>query len=137
MNQEKLQRLLSVGFVIAGLTNIIGMLIISKGLNNPALVAADPNVFSTYGQAMVLVWGLAYLSVAKSFTAVPWLCLAFAIEKLAYVAAWVCWWMNDANQWQPVWDASPLAGFFMLGYGPNDLLFAGMFVAAYFVARSK
>lgn len=135
MTDSKTFAWISAGFVLAGLVNILGMLAVSKGLDNPQLVQADPAVFSTFGQAMILVWGLAYIAVAKQFAAVPWLCLVFFVEKLAYVAAWVIWWAQSAEQFGSLWDADPLTAIFIAGYGLNDLAFGLFFLLAFFVGR--
>lgn len=111
------------------------MLAVSQGLNNPHLVNADPAVFSTFGQAMIMVWGLAYIAVAKQFTAVPWLCLVFFVEKLAYVAVWALWWAQHADQFSSLWAAAPLTAVFIAGYGLNDLAFGLLFLLAFWVAR--
>jgi hypothetical protein len=36
-----------------------------------------------------ILWGLAYISVCKSYTQVRWLGGVFVIEKLVYVIAWL------------------------------------------------
>lgn len=135
MTNNKTFAWVSAGFVLAGLVNILGMLAVSKGLNNPHLVQADPAVFSTFGQVMILVWGLAYIAVAKKFAAVPWLCLVFCVEKLAYVAVWAIWWAHSAEQFSNLWDADPLTAIFIAGYGLNDLAFGLLFLLAFLLSR--
>lgn len=135
MAKANTNTLISTGFIAAGLVNILGMLAVSKGLNNPALVNTDPAVFSAFGQAMILVWGLAYIAVARNFVAVPGLCLVFCVEKLAYVLVWGMWWSQHAEQFSALWSSSALTALFIAGYGLNDLAFALLFLLAFFVAR--
>jgi ABC-type transport system involved in multi-copper enzyme maturation permease subunit len=52
------------GLIAAGLTNIGGVLLFSRGLTNTAINNADPIVMSNFGFLMVIVWGLACLGAA-------------------------------------------------------------------------
>lgn len=131
MQTTRWHAVLTKGFVLAGLVNVLGMLAVSQAFTNQALVDADPGVFSTFGQIMIVIWGLAYLGTAKNFAAVPWLCAAFFVEKMAYVVAWCCWWMQHADQFDELMATSPITGVFIAGYGANDLAFGVMFLAAW------
>jgi hypothetical protein len=112
---------IKLGFVAAALMNIGGVLVFSKGLNNPALNAADPVVMSNFGLVMIMVWGLAYLGAALVRDGIAWLAAAFAIEKLVYFVAWVMWHANHSLS--EVYQADVLAGIFYSIYGLNDLAF--------------
>ena len=70
---------------------------------------------------MIMVWGCAFLAVAKSFHKVKWLVGVFVLEKIAYVIAYVFWFSN--NSLQEVYDQDLLAGIFYSLYGLNDFIF--------------
>ena len=82
--------------ILAALTNA-GMLIFNVGFSKSVPIAAlDPNTFSTFGQFMILVWGLAFLFAGISHDASSSLIwLAFSIEKLCYVCNYVNWHMRN------------------------------------------
>ncbi|MDV3503884.1 hypothetical protein [Marinobacter sp. M-5] len=130
-----MSRWVGPAFLAAGAVNIIGMLMISRGFTNDVLTFADPVVFSVFGQAMILVWGLAYVAVARSWALVPWLCLVFFIEKLFYVGAWIVWWWNSADQFSSILEQDSLTAVFIAGYGINDLAFGLLFLYAFVLAR--
>ena len=132
-----MSRWLGPAFVVAGLVNILGMLLVSRGFSNELLAQAQPQVFSPFGQAMICVWGLAYIAVARAWQALPWLCLVFFVEKMAYVGAWVWWWWASAERFAPIFEQDRLTGLFMAGYGPNDLAFALVFLCAFVLARRQ
>jgi len=112
---------MKLGFVAAAMMNIGGVLVFSKGLNNPVLNAADPVVMSNFGLVMIMVWGLAYLGAAFVREGIAWLAGAFAVEKLVYVVAWVVWQANHSLS--EVYQGDVLAGIFYSIYGLNDLAF--------------
>ena len=76
---------------------------------------------SNFGLLMILVWGLAYISVAKSYHQVKWLVGVFAIEKLIYGVIWTNWMIN--NSISEVYDKDFMAGIFYSIYGMNDWMF--------------
>ena len=130
-----MSRWVSPAFWAAGAVNIIGMLLISRGFTNDALTIADPNVFSSFWQAMILVWGMAYIAVAQSWKMVPWLCCVFFIEKMFYVGAWIAWWRSSSDQFASLLEQDFLTAIFIAGYGLNDLAFGLLFLYAFFVAK--
>jgi hypothetical protein len=119
---------ITLGFQAAGLVNVAGVLLFSLGFTNASLVAWSPVVFSRFGLVCIVLWGLAYLAVARSYTQVPLLVLVFALEKLVYTATWVDWMRRFGSEWPRLWSESPLTAVFYAIYGPNDLLF-GIFFA--------
>jgi len=72
------------GFFLAGLYNFIGILGFTQFFTDTTLMDNDPIVFSWLGQISILLWGLAYWSVAKHFWQVPVLLWIFCVEKLVY-----------------------------------------------------
>lgn len=122
------------GFIAAGLANIIGVLGSSRFLTNEAIPQLDPVVMSTFGLVMILVWGLAYIAVAKSYAAVPMLAAVFCIEKAIYSAVWIQWQLNNSLS-----DAFALdfqAGIFYSIYGINDIVFM-LFFGWVFLTRAR
>ncbi|MFT7051747.1 MAG: hypothetical protein ACJAZK_002364 [Psychroserpens sp.] len=57
---------ISKGFIIAGLMNM-SVLVFSKFFTNSVIPQSDPDVMSNFGLLMMLIWGLAYISVAKTY----------------------------------------------------------------------
>jgi hypothetical protein len=115
------KKTITKGFIASGLSNTVAILIFSKGFTNDVIPETDPVVMSYFGLLMIMVWGIAYIAVAKSFQNVKWLVGVFVIEKLAYVIAYVHWFTN--NSLQQVYDKDLLAGMFFSVYGWNDFVF--------------
>lgn len=119
------------GLIAAGLMNIGGVLVFSRGFTNRAINEADPVVMSNFGLVMIVVWGLAYLGAAASGVRLKWLAGAFAVEKLVYVVAWGLW--LSGNSLAQLYATDAFAGIFFAIYGLNDaafmLFFAWMFFA--------
>ena len=117
------------GFIIAGLVNIVGILIITHGMSSPTLAAADPAVFSQFGIIIIMLWGLAYIGTADFAHSAILLPAAFALEKLAYTVNWVCWLSAHSGELPGLLEQDLLGGLFLAAYGINDGLF-GLFFAA-------
>jgi hypothetical protein len=101
---------------------------------NPIISEFDPDVLSNFGLVMILVWGLAYLSVAKNYAKVKWLIGVFAVEKLIYGLVWTNWMLN--NSVSDVFEKDTMAGLFYSIYGINDWLFSIFFLLV-FIQLSK
>lgn len=114
---------ISKGFWLAAAYNVIGMLVFSKLFMNPVLAEVDPTVFSKTGQIAVVLWGLAYWSVAKAYRHVPLLVLVFACEKLLYSIAWLEWLLAKGETLPAIAGASPLSALFFAVYGAGDFAF--------------
>ncbi|CAM4087302.1 hypothetical protein [Gillisia limnaea] len=113
------------GFIIAGLMNA-SVLIFSRLFTNPTIPEFDPNVMSNFGLLMILIWGLAYMSVAKNYHKVKWLVGIFAVEKLIYGCVWTNWILN--NNISDVYEKDLMAGMFYSVYGINDWVFFVFFI---------
>ena len=113
------------GFVVAGFMNL-SVLVFSKFFNNPIISEYDPVVMSNFGLLMIVIWGLAYMSVANKYHLVKWLVLVFAIEKLIYGIVWMRWMFN--NSVSNVFEKDAMAGAFFSVYGINDWLFCMFFL---------
>ena len=111
---------ISKGFIIAGLMNM-AVLAFSRFFTNPVIPESDPDVMSNFGLLMIIVWGLAYISVAKNYQNVKWLVAVFAVEKLIYGLIWIKW--MSGNSVADVFAKDKMAGLFYGVYGVNDWMF--------------
>lgn len=59
---------------------------------------------------MIVIWGLAYIAVAKKFNYVKWLVAVFALEKFFYGYVWTTWIIN--NNIKDVYENDLMAGMF-------------------------
>ncbi|MCB7479823.1 hypothetical protein [Christiangramia sediminis] len=111
---------ISKGFVIAGLMNM-SVLVFSRFFTNPVIPEFDPMVMSNFGLLMIVIWGLAYISVAKNYQDIKWLVGVFAIEKFIYGYIWINWMSH--NSIADVYDKDLFSGLFYSVYGINDWIF--------------
>ncbi|WP_281188820.1 hypothetical protein [Vibrio harveyi] len=123
-----------LGFIVAAMMNIGGVLIFSRGFNNPVISEFDPMVMSNFGLLMIVIWGLAYLGAASITSGVKWLAGAFTIEKLVYVFVWLQW--IRGNSLGAVYEQDLFAGIFYSIYGLNDFVFM-LFFAWVFLTKRK
>lgn len=114
-------------FRIAGLSNIVGVMVFSLALTNERLIALSPIVLSRFGLVSIMLWGCAYYSVARSYRLVPGLVAVFAVEKAIYVATWVIWMQAHGAELPLLLSESPLTGVFYAIYGVLDFIFATFF----------
>lgn len=121
------------GFIIAGLMNL-SVLLFSKFFTNSIISEFDPDVLSNFGILMIVLWGLAYISIAKNYQHVKWLVAVFAAEKFAYGFNWTNWMLN--NSLSDVFEKDSMAGIFYSIYGINDWLFF-LFFTFVFVKLNK
>jgi hypothetical protein len=129
----KNSKLITKGFIIAGMMNM-SVLVFSRGFTNPVINETDPDVMSNFGLLMILIWGLAYITVAKNYHQVKWLVAVFAIEKLIYGIVWAKWMLH--NRVSDVFEKDSMAGLFYSVYGVNDWLFFIFFLFV-FILLSK
>jgi hypothetical protein len=108
------------GFVIAGLLNMT-ILVFSRFFTNNVIPESDPDVMSNFGLLMIVLWGMAYISVAKNYHRVKWLVGVFAVEKFIYGFIWIKWMLN--NSVLDVFAKDKMAGIFYSVYGVNDWVF--------------
>lgn len=59
--------LFEVGFLLAGLFNVVGMAFVSIGYTNEVLFAVYPSLFSREGCYVITLMGFVYASVAFSY----------------------------------------------------------------------
>jgi hypothetical protein len=116
------------GFFLAGAYNIFGVLLFSKLFTNSLLSSLDPAVFSWLGLVAVMLWGLAYCSVARSYQFVPNLLLVFVLEKMIYTATWLMWLLKNGSTLPALFSDSPLTATYYSIYGAGDFLFGLFFL---------
>ncbi|MCQ8896190.1 hypothetical protein NQT62_07035 [Limnobacter humi] len=121
-------KLIRLGFLSAGLTNLIGMLAVSEAFTNTLFNELSPTVFSNFGAVCIMLWGLAYLSVAHKALEVPLLCLVFAVEKFLYTGTWVVWAQHNWGQLATIQTQSPQTALFYSSYGLIDLAYGLFFL---------
>ncbi|MDX6747724.1 hypothetical protein SHK09_13060 [Polaribacter sp. PL03] len=116
-----MKNIISKGFILSGLSNIVAVLILSRFFTNEFIPKHDNVVMSNFGLLMIVVWGFAYISVAKNYFKVKWIVAVFAVEKLIYGLIWLNWRFH--NDISPIFNEDIFAGIFYGIYGINDLLF--------------
>jgi len=134
MTMTMKSKTITKGFVIAGLINM-SVLVFSKFFTNPVISEFDPDVMSNFGILMIVIWGLAYISVAKNYYNVKWLVAVFVVEKFIYGFAWIRWMLT--NSVLDVFAKDKMAGIFYATYGINDWLFFIFFLLVYIRLRVK
>ena len=114
-------KIIQRGFTIAGLSNILGVIICSRAFTNDVMLATQPEVMGYFGLISIILWGFAYIAVRKSYNQTRWLVGVFVIEKLAYVTAWLTF--ITSRSLSSVYELDILAGIFYTIYGANDFIF--------------
>lgn len=122
------------GFILAGLSNILGVLVFSKGFTNDVMMNTQPGVMGLFGLVCIMLWGLAYIAVSANYAKVRPLVAVFAVEKLAYVAAWLSF--MGTGSLGAVYEQDFLAGLFYAIYGALDFVFMLFFGFVFLKTRS-
>ena len=119
-------------FTLSGFMNTCGLMVFNRGFVEASTIASHaPTVFSIESQLLIMLWGMAYASVARQWKDLPYLSLVFCIEKLLFVIFGSPF-LFDASKRGSAIDliASQediLTGLFLLLAPVNDLLFALVF----------
>ena len=128
-------RFITRGFLAAGLVNVIGVLIFSLAFTNTYLSELYPQVFSSFGLVVIILWGIAYIAVSQSYRHVRWLIAVFTLEKLVYVISWIVWLGQNGAQLPIIFDTSSITGIFYATYGVFDIIFGLFFLRVFFVIK--
>lgn len=131
MNHNIIQK----GFIFAGLSNVFGVLIFSKLFTNQVMMQAQPEVMSFFGLISILLWGLAYIAVCKSYPQLRWLIGVFIVEKIAYVIMWAKF--LSTQSLTDIYEKDAFAGVFYTIYGANDFLFMIFFLYVFFKCKKR
>lgn len=126
----------SKGLVLAGLINIVGVLSLSRGFTYHYAGTLFPELFSAWGLACIILWGLAYLSVSGCYARVPALLAVFAVEKAVYAASWVWWHATHGDMMPQIWATDPTTARFYAFYGPLDFA-VGLFFASLWLRNRR
>ena len=129
-----MEKIIHKGFIAAGLSNILGVIICSKAFTNDVMLGAQPDVMGYFGLISIVLWGFAYIAVCKSYNQVRWLVGVFVVEKLAYVIAWLSF--ITSRSLSSVYEQDALAGLFYTIYGANDFIFM-LFFSFVFLTRGQ
>lgn len=130
-----MKQYLTFGFLLAGFANILGVLGFSLGFQNELLNSYYPQVFSNFGLGMIIIWGMAYISVSTEHPRASRLIFVFFLEKMVYVGTAVYFWFVMKPDLMLMWEESMLTALFFVIYGINDLLFGLMFFYAWLQHR--
>ncbi|RMB60944.1 hypothetical protein EAX61_05530 [Dokdonia sinensis] len=122
------------GFILAGLSNILGVLLFSRLFTNEVMMHSQPEVMSYFGLISIILWGLAYIAVYQSYEYVPLLLLVFVIEKFIYVILWLLWIITHSLA--ITYEKDLFAGIFYTIYGVNDSIFGIFFAWVYVKMKS-
>ena len=123
-----MNRMISIVYVIAGLTNILGICIASRLFTDPLFFKLYPTVFNDFGAFLVIVWGLLYISVARVAPTLGPLALVFSFQKGIYAYTWVLWVSSKWDMIDMIRRQSELVGWFYASYGAVSLSFALFFL---------
>lgn len=112
-----------------------GILIFNLGFTRAdALAKPNSNVFSPFGQLIILVWGVAFLLAGQQASSSGYIWWAFALEKTCYVGSWILMWASPNDipaTFKAAWDAKSftdlLTPTFYCIYGPIDFTFLLLF----------
>ncbi len=128
--------LLTKGFFLAGLMNIIGVLTFSQFFTNVVIPEFDNQAMSNFGLIMIVLWGFVFIAVAKNFQNLKWLIAVFILEKLIYATHWTKW--MTTNNLTDVFEKDTMAGIFYTIYGINDWIFFVFFLFVFIrLARER
>ena len=119
---------ITLGFIIDGLMNS-SVLVFSRFFTNETIAEFDATVMSNFGLLMIVIWGLAYISISKTYEHAKWLVGVFAVEKVIYGVVWATWMMN--NNISDVFEKDVMAGIFYSVYGINDWVFSIFFLVVF------
>lgn len=125
-----MNNVLKYGYWLAGLTNIAGILMVSSFFTSEAFLTPFPTIFGEFGSLMIMVWGLAYWSVAGKASETLWPAVVFAIEKLVYVLVWLFVVLPNLDAHIELIDTDPMAGLFFRTFGLIDLAYGVFFAYA-------
>ena len=112
-------------FIAAGLSNILGVLILSRLFTNEVMMNTQPEVMGYFGLISIILWGFAYIAVHTNYDKVPWLIVVFTVEKVIYVSVYLKWFMSHSLS--EVYDQDMFAGIFYTIYGLNDFIWMVFF----------
>ena len=119
--------------VLACLVNF-GMLVFNVGFTRTEPIEVlNPQVFSVFGQVMILVWGVAFLLAGLGDDKPSYIWWAFTLEKAMYVGSW----LSRLREIPSPTGLLDLAPVFHTIYGPVDAIFMLLFAQQGIAAMKK
>lgn len=132
---QKIRTIIPLGLILAGFTNIVGVIVFTQGFTNSTAQSYMPELFSTPSLMLIMLWGLAYILLGKRYQRAPSLLLVFALEKLVYAGYWLQWFLQHPNELTQIAEHSILTATFLGIFGPVDLFFSLFFLWALWTTR--
>ncbi|MBQ4831353.1 hypothetical protein J8L84_18905 [Alteromonas sp. MMG017] len=126
---------IGAGFVIAGLMNFVGVLLGTLFFTHNIIQTYDSQVMSSFGLMIILLWGVAYMAMASSWSSNKLMVGTFIVVKGLYFLHWVNWIFNHNELLYEIYEQHFLSGLFYSIYGLNDLFFAIFF--GYVILKTK
>jgi hypothetical protein len=116
----------TLGYLLAGIYNF-SILVFCKLFSNN--LGRYDSLFNFNGIIMILLWGMSYISISRSYRKEPFLNLVFFIEKMYFVYKWVIWMLNNHKNLSNLFNEDIFTGLFYSVYGIGDLLFGLFFLS--------
>jgi hypothetical protein len=129
-------RLITAVFITAGLVNIAGALTFTQGFRNTYIADLNPEVFSNVSAIGTMLWGLAYIAVARNYQQVRALVAVFALQKLVFFVWWVVWMLHKEMLAFEIYATSTISGIGLMSYGLVDLIFFFFFAWVWKVSKA-
>ena len=119
---------ITILFYSAGIMNVIGLLLFNNFYYDAGVIENElPDVFSSFSQILIQLWGLAYIGTAKHWKRMSFLCFVFFIEKMLFSYIWASYILNETNRNKVVNSIANMerlqANLFLLLFGVNDFFF--------------
>ena len=57
--------LIRKGFILAGLSNILGVLVCSRAFTNDVMMQTQPGVMGLFGLVCIVLWGLSLIHISE------------------------------------------------------------------------
>lgn len=123
------------GFLVSSICNFMVM-IFSKGFSDN-LGKVDP-LFNINGCISIILFGLAYASVAYQYKLVPYASLTFVCEKLFYSVWWILWYQKNGSTLPAIKEEDYVTYlYFSQVLGPGAIGWMFFFIYSAWTIRDK
>ena len=127
-SSDETSRTLQTLYLAAGCYNFL--IVVFSKFFSADLGLVDP-LFSQEGCILIVLWGMAYASVADRIALCPSLSLVFSMEKLFFGWRWMNWMHdNHALKLPLLLKEDPFTGVFFAVYGMGDIAASLLFLHA-------
>ncbi len=131
MSETRTSAKVRTAFVVAGVLNVVGMLLFTSAFTSDRLARVDPEAFSLTGTLLICAWGVAYIGASRVLDRARWLVGAFVLEKVVYASRWVWWISGEEADLGALFRDDPLTGLYYAIYGPYDFLWGAFFLMVF------